>query len=160
MRICNPHALNIGICNPARTALFVRICNPHGLNIGIYNPKKLSFRIKNASILFRRIANPTERPQGFANKDCKSDGTSQGLANMNCKSDGTGLRVLQTRPQGYINKGTGLYHQPYRILQTRAKGFGGTMWSAEFEAVHCVPDDHCERTLAVHPHAMLHSRFT
>ena len=128
-----------------KPALFVRICNPHASNIGIYNPEKLSFRITNAYILFRRIANPTERPQGFAN--------------MDCKSDGTGLRVSQTSQQGYINKGTGLYQQPNRIPQTRAQGSDGTTRSAEFEAVHCVPDDHCERTLAVHPHAMLHSRL-
>ena len=137
VRICNPHALNIGICNPEITALFVRICNPHASNIGICNPEKLSFRITNAYILFRRIANPTERPRVLQLK----------------------IAYPTERPQGYINKNTGLYHQPNRVLQTRAKGFGGTMWRAEFEAVHCVPDDHCERTLAVHPHAMLHSRL-
>ena len=49
VRICNPHASSIGICNPAKTSqtkdkptLFVRICNPHASNIGICNPAKTS----------------------------------------------------------------------------------------------------------------------
>ena len=56
VRICNPHASNIGIYNPAKTSQakdkpipfvristpFVRICNPHASNIGICNPAKTS----------------------------------------------------------------------------------------------------------------------
>lgn len=40
--------------------LFGRICNPAAANIRICNPH---FRITNANIHCRRIANPTERPQ-------------------------------------------------------------------------------------------------
>ena len=41
VRIYNPRAMNIGICNPEKHAPFVRICNPHAMNIGICNPVTL-----------------------------------------------------------------------------------------------------------------------
>ena len=85
VRIYNPRAMNIRICNPEKHAPFVRICNPHAMNIGICNPEKHApfVRICNPHAMNIGICNPVTLKQSHQQMlisytfDCKSNGTSR-----------------------------------------------------------------------------------